>query len=101
MEHGLYLFSGIVILHHIVYIALFFGLVLVNESYLHQLNALVQFGVCVFLLWRFFPLRTTNEITRLDRSIIFYCATFLFMNVTAVEVYRIYSPFFISLSILS
>jgi hypothetical protein len=88
MEHGLYLFSGTVFFLHLAYIAVFFGVVLFDVGYLRRLSTVVQLGVCLFLMWRFFPLRTMREITHLDRSIIFYCATFLFMNVTAVEAYK-------------
>ena len=82
------LFSGTILLIHIAYIAIFFGVVLIDESYLRQMSTLVQLGVCVFLIWRFFPLRQLRELTKLDRSIIFYCATFLLMNVVAIEVYK-------------
>lgn len=88
MERSHYLFSGTVLFLHIAYLAVFFGVILFDVGYLRKLSTLVQFGVCLFLIWRFFPLRTMREITQLDRSIIFYCATFLFMNVTAVEAYK-------------
>ena len=88
MEYSHYLFSGTVLFLHIAYLAIFFGVVLFDVAHLRRLSTAVQFGVCLFLIWRFFPLRTMREITRLDRSIIFYCATFLFMNVTAVEAYK-------------
>jgi len=86
MEH--YLFSGTILFLHIAYLAIFFGVVFFDVAYLRKLSTAVQLGVCLFLIWRFFPLRTMREITQLDRSIIFYCATFLFMNVTAVEAYK-------------
>jgi len=82
------LFSGTTLLIHIAYIAIFFGVVLIDESYLRQMSTLVQLGVCLFLIWRFFPLRKLRELTKLDRSIIFYCATFLLLNVVAIEVYK-------------
>ena len=88
MEHGLYIFSGTVLFLHLAYLAIFFGVVLLDIAYLRKLSTFVQLGVCLFLIWRFSPLRTMREITHLDRSIIFYCATFLFMNVTAVEAYK-------------
>ena len=82
------LFSGTTLLIHIAYIAIFFGVVLIDESYLRQMSTLVQLGVCLFLIWRFSPLRKLRELTKLDRSIIFYCATFLLLNVVAIEVYK-------------
>jgi hypothetical protein len=83
-----YLFGGTVLFIHLAYIALFFGIFLIDEKYLHKLNILVQFGVCIILIYRFFPLRKIDTLTRLDRSVIFYCATFLLMNVVAIEIYN-------------
>jgi len=88
MDSSLLLFSGTVLFLHIGYIAIFFGVVLLDEGYLRRMSTLVQLGVCLFLIWRFFPLRRVDVLTKLDRSIIFYCATFLLMNVVAIEVYN-------------
>lgn len=88
IDHKLYLFRGIVILIHLAYIALFFGILYIDEKYVRNLSTLVQFGVCLFLIYRFSPFKKVNEITKLDRSIIFYCATFLLLNVVAIQVYN-------------
>lgn len=88
MENSHYLFSGTVLFLHIAYLAIFFGVVLFDVDHLRILSTAVQVVVCLFLIWRFSPLRTVQKITPLDVSIIFYCATFLFMNVTAVEAYK-------------
>ena len=96
MEHGLWLFHGTIIFLHIAYLAIFFGVVFFDVAYLRILSTLVQVIVCLFLIWRFSPLRTVRKITPLDVSIIFYCATFLFMNVTAIEAYNTFVLPFIS-----
>jgi hypothetical protein len=83
-----YLFGGTVFLIHVAYVAIFFGVLYIDETYLHKLSILVQFIVCIILMYRFFPLRQINTLTRFDRSIIFYSATFLFMNVVAIEIYN-------------
>jgi hypothetical protein len=89
LEFKRYLFNGSIILIHIAYLAVFFGILYIDESYIRAFSTFIQFVVCLFLMIRFFPLRQTHEITKLDVSIIFYCATFLFMNVVLVEVYNI------------
>lgn len=85
----LYLFQGSVFFIHLAYIAIFFGIVLINESYLRNFSTLIQFGVCLFIIYKCFPFNEKLEyFTRFDRSVIFYCATFLLMNVVAIEVYK-------------
>jgi hypothetical protein len=88
IDHKLYFFRGTVILIHLAYVALFFGILYIDEKYIRNLSILVQFGVCLFLIYRFSPLRKITEITKLDRSIIFYCATFLLLNVVAIQIYN-------------
>ena len=91
MDH-VYWFSGTIIFIHLAYLAIFFGVVLIDETYLRNLSTLVQLGVCLFLIYRFFPLKEVNVLTRLDRSIIFYCATFLLLNVVLVEIHNSFAP---------
>jgi hypothetical protein len=83
------LFSGSILLTYIAYLAAFFGILYINESYIRVFSTFIQFCVCMFLIVRFSPWRKTYEVTKLDVSIIFYCATFLFMNVVFIEVYNI------------
>jgi len=83
------LFTGSIIFIHIAYLAVFLGILYIDESYIRAFSTCIQFGVCMFLIVRFFPLRKSHEVTQLDVSIIFYCATFLLMNVVFIEVYSI------------
>jgi hypothetical protein len=83
-----YLFSLIIILIHLAYLGIFFGIVFIDETYLQKLSIFVQFGVCLFLIYRFSPFTEHFVITRLDRSIIFYCANFLLLNVVIIEAYN-------------
>lgn len=84
-------FSATVLFLHILYLTLFFGVVALNETYVHNFSTVIQFGVCLFLIYRFFPYKTRYVLTRLDVSVIFYCATFLLLNVVSIE---LYSAFF-------
>jgi len=87
-DHKLFFFSATIFLIHLAYLAIFFGVAIINEVYLKNLSTLVQLGVCLFLIYRFFPLKQMDVLTKLDRTIIFYCATFLLLNVVLVEVYN-------------
>ena len=73
----------------ISYLAIFFGIAFLDKKYVEILNVITQLSVTMFLVFRFFPLRTTHELTKLDVSIIFYCATFLLLNVVLVQVYNL------------
>jgi hypothetical protein len=93
-DRKLLAFSATIFFIHLAYLAIFFGVAIINEIYLKYLSTLVQLGVCLFLGYRFFPLKQIDVITKLDRSIIFYCATFLLLNVVLVEVYNsFWTPF--------
>jgi flagellar biosynthesis protein FliQ len=82
----LFLFS--VVLVHILYLAVFFGVVLVNETYIRYLSTMIQTFVAIFLTIRFNPYLTSDyRITEFDKQVIFYSATFLLLNVVATEVY--------------
>ena len=83
-----YLFKISIILINISYFAVFFGILYIDESYIRNFSTFIQLVVCIFLIIRFFPLRKTHQLTRLDVSIIFYSATLLFMNVVFVELYH-------------
>jgi hypothetical protein len=89
IEFNNYIFKISIILIHIAYLAFFFGILYIDEAYIHYFSTFIQFGVCMFLIVRFFPLRKSHEVTKLDVSIIFYCATFLLMNVVFIEIYNI------------
>lgn len=86
------IFTTIILILHVIYFAFFLGIRYINEKYIRFLSTFIQFGVCIFLIIRFFPLYKIREITKLDVSIIFYCATFLLMNVVLVEINNMLPP---------
>jgi len=81
-------FTGTVLFIHLAYVAIYFGIIFIDEIYLRNFSTLVQLGVCLFLIYRFSPWQKLDVLTHFDRSIIFYCATFLLLNVVSIEVYR-------------
>ena len=87
-EYKLFVFNAAVILIHVAYLAVFYGIIALDQAYIRNFSTLIQLGVCLFLTYRFFPYRKTEiTLTAFDVSIIFYCATFLLLNVVATEVY--------------
>jgi hypothetical protein len=85
----LFIFNLSIVILHISYLAVFLGIWYIDESYIRVFSTIVQLVVCIFLIVRFFPFSKIHEITKLDASIIFYCATFLLLNVVVVELYNI------------
>ncbi len=87
-EYKLFIFNTALIILYVLYLAVFFGIIAIDERYIRNFSTLIQLGVCVFLSYRFFPYRSTEiHLTSFDVSIIFYCATLLLINVVATEVY--------------
>ena len=94
IDFKLNVFKLSVLFIHVAYLGIFFGVVLLNDTYLRNLSTVIQFGICVFLIVRFFPFRKKHELNKLDTYIIFYCATFLLLNVVVIEMYsKIFIPF--------
>ena len=73
---------------HLAYVAIYFGILFIDQIYLRNLSTLIQLGVCLFLIVRFSPWRKVDIFTPFDRTVIFYCATFLLLNVVAIEAYH-------------
>ena len=87
IKFNLYLFNIIIIIIYLAYITIFFGIVVIDEKYIRKFSILFQLVICIFLIWRFSPFKQVHVLTKIDTAIIFYCATFLLMNVVAIEVY--------------
>jgi hypothetical protein len=54
--------------------------------YLNKLSYYVKIYVCLFLIWRFNPLRTKYEFTDLDRKIAFTAGVFI-LSTTVLQKY--------------
>jgi hypothetical protein len=77
----------IIIFLHVFYALLFFGIIYVNASYIHEFNLMFQIAICLFLLIRFHPFRKHTLLPYEDK-IISYCAYFLLFNLGAVEIFQ-------------
>ena len=75
------------ILINILYFITFFGVVLIDETYVRQFSAIIQFTIAAVLVFRFNPFRSYTVLTGLDKYIIFSCGLFLLVNVFTTEIY--------------
>jgi len=63
-----------------------FGLSQSAPTYLATLDYYIRIYICLFLLWRFNPLRTQFEFTKLDAKIAFSAGLFM-LTTTALNKY--------------
>lgn len=64
---------------YMLYFVLFVGIFYVDAKYIQLVNNSLQLFVCLFLMYRFFPLRK-HELHKYDSNIIFSCAVLLLIN---------------------
>jgi len=77
---------------HIFYILVFFGIYTVNPIYIDVLNILIQTFIGVFLVVRFFPLRK-YVLREFDGHIIFGAGSFLLTNLIFTEGKKLYEQY--------
>ena len=79
-------FDIIVGISYILLIATSLGTSIKAKQYLDTIYYYIRIYICLFLMWRFNPLRSTYEFTNLDRKIVFYAGTFI-LTTTALNNY--------------
>ena len=91
IKHKLYIFQEF--LFDIVINVAFFLLIISilgfsqsSQKYLDYLDYYIRIYICLFLIWRFNPLRSSYEITTLDIKIAFNSGVFL-LTTTALNQY--------------
>ena len=73
-----------VVVIHVLYVLVLFGVLSFNSIYLRLFNVLIQLFICLFLMFRFHPFRK-HELKEYDSKIIFSSAAFLLFNLGVVE----------------
>jgi hypothetical protein len=81
-----YMFNSIIFITYILIVLSSLGLSVEAPYYLSNLDYYVRIYICLFLIWRFNPLRTKYEFTDLDRKIAFSAGLFI-LTTTALNVY--------------
>ena len=80
------LFTMFIYISYILIIASSFGLYENAPKYLQLMDYYIRIYICLFLIWRFNPLRTHYEFTNLDRKIAFSAGAFI-LTTTALNQY--------------
>jgi hypothetical protein len=80
------MFDIIIYITYFLIILSSLGLSQSAPKYLHSLDYYVRIYICLFLMWRFNPLRTHYEFTDLDRKIAFSAGAFI-LTTTALNQY--------------
>ena len=71
------LFMFIIACSYILLISSFFGLSTQAPIYLKTIRYYVQIYICLFLIWRFNPLRNVKTFTLLDQKVAFSAGLFI------------------------
>jgi hypothetical protein len=83
-----YFFNSFIIITYILLILSFLGLSDSAPKYLNTLDYYIRIYICLFLIWRFNPLRSNYEFTDLDRKIAFSAGAFI-LTTTALNQYLV------------
>ena len=79
-------FNIFIYLSYFLIIVSSLGLSQTAPKYLQTLDYYIRVYICLFLIWRFNPLRTHYEFTDLDRKIAFSAGAFI-LTTTALNQY--------------
>ncbi len=80
------IFNIFIIISWILIILSTFGLSKRAPQFLENLDYYVKIYICIFLMWRFNPMRTKYQFTELDRKIAFSAGLLIFTT-TALNKY--------------
>ena len=70
---------------YISYIFLFLGISYLMPTYIRALSNFMHLLICVFLIYKFNPLRTNQQLTEIDSYFIFFSALFIIMSTSITE----------------
>lgn len=70
---------------YISYIFIFFGISYLLPSYIRAISNVLHMLICSFLIYKFNPLRSVQQITETDKNIIFFAALFIIMSTSITE----------------
>ena len=81
-----YFFNWFITISYILMVVSFFGLSDSAPKFLETLDYYVRIYICLFLMWRFNPLRSHYEFNDLDAKIAFSAGAFI-LTTTALNQY--------------
>lgn len=70
---------------YISYIFIFLGVSYLLPNYIRTISNVMHLLICLFLIYKFNPLRSTQQITDTDKNMIFFAALFIIMSTSITE----------------
>ncbi len=70
---------------YISYIFIFLGISYLLPDYIRIISNVMHILICFFLIYKFNPLRSVQQITETDKSMIFFAALFIIMSTSITE----------------
>jgi hypothetical protein len=70
---------------YISYIFIFLGVSYLLPNYIRTISNVMHLLICLFLIYKFNPLRNTQQITDTDKNMIFFAALFIIMSTSITE----------------
>jgi len=79
---------ALLFIFNIIYFGTLIGIIFLNTDYINTFNLIVHTLLCLFLMYRFNPLRKNVEIKHYDQIIIFSTAVFLLLNLGIIKIIK-------------
>jgi hypothetical protein len=70
---------------YLTYIFLFLGISYILPSYIRLISNFMHVVICLFLIYKFNPMRTNQQLTEYDNYFIFFAAVFILMSMGLTE----------------
>lgn len=70
---------------YITYVFLFLGISYLLPAYIRVISNILHSVICLFLIYKFNPLRSVQQITETDKNLIFFAALFILMSTSITE----------------
>lgn len=74
-----------VALTYVSYIFIFLGISYLLPTYIRSISNVLHVVICLFLIYKFNPLRSAQQITETDKNLIFFAALFIIMSTSITE----------------
>ena len=74
-----------VALTYVSYIFIFLGISYLLPTYIRSISNVLHVVICLFLIYKFNPLRSAQQITETDKNLIFFAALFIIMSTRITE----------------
>ena len=70
---------------YLTYIFLFLGISYLLPSYIRTISNFMHVVICLFLIYKYNPLRSKQQVTEYDNYFIFFSAVFILMSMGLTE----------------